>query len=376
MRGTRLSWILAFYLVREILLYGALGLVLVVSLMVSQSLVAESDVLFSIRIETREMLTLVGWVVGLISAHALPMAFLFGVVLAISRMSSDSEVLAMRCNGLGMRQLVAPVLALAILTSALDGYFLISVEHRAMQQLRELIKSMAARGALLETRRFLRFGGRVVYIHERDRDNRLRRILISDESDPDYPFVVLSEKGSFRFDPEEASFHFQLEGGEVHVEPRVGDDRYRRMYFETMDYRVDASTYLATGTGQLRPRGMSLAELNEVLARARRGEPIDLAEKNPRAYAVEVQRRFGLPFGAIPLALLAIPLSLRRSRGGRSWGALVCLALVLGHYFTLSFTKILAADAWLWPPLAYWGPNLLLLVLGIVLLRRASRSEV
>jgi lipopolysaccharide export system permease protein len=373
----RLSWTLARYQLRETLLYGALGVLLIISVMLSQNVLAEADTLFSIRMSAMDVASLLGWIVTGIAAHALPVAFLFGALLATSRLCSDGEVLAMRANGVGLRQLVVPVLALALLVAAIDAVFFLHVEHRAYRHLRDIIVSVAARGAMLEPERFHRLGTRVIYVHRRDRDNRLRRILISDDSDPEHPYVLLAARGSFSFDAQNAQFHFNLADGELHVEPREDSDRYRRIRFDRLDYVIDASWFLVAGTARLRPGSMSFSELRQVLARARAGDPLaELATRNPRDYELEIQRRFAMPFAPIALGLLAIPLGLRRARGARSWGALACVGLVAVYYFTLTFTQLASKEGWLPPPLAFWGPNLLYLALGIALLRRVRKAEV
>jgi lipopolysaccharide export LptBFGC system permease protein LptF len=122
---------------------------------------------------------------------------------------------------------------------------------------------------------------------------------------------------------------------------------------------------------------MTFRELREVSQRAAGGDPLaELAERDPVAYDLEMQRRIALPFSPVALGLLAIPLGLRRTRGSRSWGALACVGLVAVYFFTLTLTALLARERWITPALAYWGPNALYLLLGVALLRRARATEV
>ena len=61
---------------------------------------------------------------------------------------------------------------------------------------------------------------RLLFVEERDEQNRLTGILISDRSDPDQPFTVVSERGSFSFDAENATAHLRLEEGDIHFAGR------------------------------------------------------------------------------------------------------------------------------------------------------------
>src|SRR6478672_2652619 len=50
----------------------------------------------------------------------IPMAVLVGILTGFGRMSSDSEAIAFRANGISMVRLLVPVLALGLLTFALN----------------------------------------------------------------------------------------------------------------------------------------------------------------------------------------------------------------------------------------------------------------
>lgn len=344
--------------------------------MASKSLLSEADILLSVHLEPSELATLLGWVLATLGAYALPIAFVFGVMLALARMSADGELLALRASGLGLRQLVLPVLALSCLVTALDAWFFIDVENRAIRGGQELLTSIAARGAFIEPGRFLRLGEFVVYVGARDRDNRLRDIVVSDPSSARVPYVLFSERGRFRFDPDTAQFRFELRNGEIHFEPRSAGHEYRRLHFHSLEYALDAGQYLRTGVHQRRPRGMSVSELRTVVQRARHGDPLaDLAEKNPVEYELQLQRRLALPWAPIPLGLLAVALSTRRIRASRAWGMLACVGLVLANYLFVTFSEKLSVEGWLPPVVAFWVPNAVLLGAAVLLLRRSLRPE-
>ena len=64
---------------------------------------------------------------------------------------------------------------------------------------------------------------------------------------------------------------------------------------------------------------------------------------------------------------------MRRTRGGRSWGVLLCAGLVGAYYGVLTFSQYLALEGVLPAGLALWIPNALCAVAAAVLLARARR---
>jgi lipopolysaccharide export LptBFGC system permease protein LptF len=71
-----------------------------------------------------------------------------------------------------------------------------------------------------------------------------------------------------------------------------------------------------------------------------------------------------------------VPLGLRRARGARSWGALLCIAVVFGYYTLLSVSQFLGGDGVIPPAAALWLPNLAFAALAAFLLLRARNRSV
>ena len=67
-----------------------------------------------------------------------PMGLLFGILLAIGRLSADSELTAMRAAGVSLTYLYRPILALSLLLTALNVYLMIEVLPWGNRNLQEL----------------------------------------------------------------------------------------------------------------------------------------------------------------------------------------------------------------------------------------------
>jgi len=362
------------YLIRQVLGWGAIGLASITLVFVSQNLVRMLDKLLLIGVDASDVATIVQCIVLTLLAYMVPIAFLFGVMVAIGRMAGDAEILALRACGFGMREITLPVFALAVAISGLTAWLLVDVEPRARRELREAVIAMTTHGSMIEQGEFKRVGERVVYVRSRDGQDRLEGILISDRSDPERPFMIFAESGVFGWDAEAGKASFRLRNGDIHVEPAdAKDSEYRRIAFDDFEYAFPVKSLIELETAQLRAKDMTILELRATLARLEAGESVPHASRNPIQYRLQIHRRYALPMAPMLFALVGVPLAARRARGGRSWGVLLCAGLVGAYYGVLSFSQYLALAGTLPAGIALWIPNAICAVVAAALLARARR---
>lgn len=371
----RLPRTLSRYVAREVAIAALLGLLALGVVLVSRNLLRFSDELFRAGPSARELGLLIACLAGMLVGYALPLSFLFGALLAVGRLAADTEVTAMRACGLGLRSLVAPVLALGIAASGLAIFLALEVEPRAQHELRMVVKSLAARGLAARPGEFQEIDERVLYVRERGPEGTLRGVLLSDRSDPKRPYLIFAESGEIELDRERGALVLRLADGAVHAETAAGEEeRDRRIAFERFDYAFEARGLLGSRFTSLRPREMTVAELSRVVARAEAGDPLDeLRRREPAHYRVHLHRRFALPLAPIPFALLAVPLGLGRARGTRARGTLVCALLALAYYALLTAGQDLALEGRVPVAAALWLPNASFAAAGLGLLARSGR---
>ncbi len=367
---------LVAYLLREVVLYSAIGGLIVSVLFLGGNLPRHLADLAATGFELSEVLGLLASLAGVVSTYVLPIAFLFGVLMTMGRMASDREIIALQVSGIGPLSMLRPVLLLGVIAALATAALAQQVEYRAWRQFREVATQIATRGTTLEPGGFMMLGSRILHARESSGRGQLEGILIADWSDHDRPVTIFAERGRFGFDPERRQFRFRLERGEIHVEPKSWVGEYQRISFRSLDYGFDAAQLLAVEEASFRPPDFSVPELREILARARRGESMEkLAKKSPVDYEIELHNRFALPMAPVLFALVGVPLGVRVRRGSRSWGAFLCLALVFVYYLATALGRQLAAESLLPAALSMWLPNAIFAALAVGLLRRAGRPE-
>jgi lipopolysaccharide export system permease protein len=372
---------LARYVARETLQYAAVGFLAVASLFLANNLLRRLEDLAELGANAGDVLAVAARLLVILTTYALPISFLFGVLVALGRLGSDHEVLATHALGVSLAQLAAPVLALAVLASALSGWLLLQAEPLARRSLIERVGEVATRGGLIRGGDFTRLdkrGDRVLFVDRRSREGELEGVLLSDRSNPERPFTVLAGSGAFRFERETATGHLLLRDGDVHFEPGGAEsDRTQRIAFRRFDYAFDLSRMTNLGLERLKPRDMTGAEIASVLAHfdEHGAAPPQAREQRREEYEVQQQRRRALPFAPLAFAWLALPLGLGRRRGARSLGALLCAAIAFGYYVLLNAGTAYATSGRLPPALALWLPNLVCALIAAPLWWRARRAE-
>jgi lipopolysaccharide export system permease protein len=371
-RRMRFPRTLSTQVVLEQSAYGALGFIAAVTVLVSQNVIRRMESIFMIGFSLDDVLTAMGSLVPMVAAYAAPIAFLLGATLTIQRMSSEREIVAMQSCGVGLSALLWPTVALGVVMSLLTGYLILSVEHQGRRQLIELFQRTATKGGIIEPGRFKSIGSRLFFVNGIDREKRLEGVMILDQSNPRRQSHIFAERGRFGFDDETQMLRFTLEDGDIHLTPPPDNpEQYHRIAFDQLDYAFDISSLLGQAFSPNRPRQMRLDELRAVLVRAEEGEPLDgLDQRNPVEYALEIQRRFALPFAPLLFALLVVPLGMQITRGGRPFGILLSLAVAVLYYGLLVLGQSLARYELVSPIVGMWLANVVLLALAIGLLRR------
>jgi len=363
---------LARSIAAEVLIFAGIGFLAFIVILLIQNLAQRLEELVAVGMSFRDASAVVIDLVGMVSPYAVPVGFLFGVLAAVGRLSADSEVTAMRSCGLGLGAIFGPVIAIATVLALLTALLMIRVEPEARKELRSVLASVASRGAIFAPGRFRTVGGRVLYVQSRDIDDEslLKRIFIADRTNPKRPFLIFAQSARFRFDPDQLLIHLEMENGDIHLES-ADLSGHQRIAFEGFDYTLDASA-LIDATRLLKPSEMDLSQLADMMDR-----PLNPAlGRQPSQYRAHFHRRLAIPFAPFVFAALGVPLGLRRSRAARSWGVLVCIALVGGYYTLLGFGQFMGETGRMPAAIALWLPNLVFGLAAIPLLRSAQRGMV
>lgn len=362
---------LSLYVMRETLVYCALAFFAVTLVLLMQNLLVRLDELFVVGLNGRDFLRLAACLLPVALAYSIPLAFLVGILLATRRFGSDGELLGMRAAGIGPDRYLAPNLVLGLVATALLGWLVTGVEHVSRRELVNLFKSVAARGAILEPRKFRRIGDQLIFVEDRSPDGGLSGVMIYDATSKDHAYRLFAEHGRFHFDDARSEIQIELWNGDVHLDPTASEPkRSARIHFDEFSVAVDVSAILGSELGPVRPKQMTHDELVAVLARARRGDPLaELDQKNPVEYELELARRRTLPLAPILFAGVGVPIALASEQRGRNVALPIALAAAFAYFALGSVAESIVQQGWLAANVASWIPNAIFFAAALALTR-------
>jgi lipopolysaccharide export system permease protein len=299
----------------------------------------------------------------------IPMALLLGTLLAVQRLSGESEITAFKAAGITFARIVAPLLAVGIVMSFITYFLQESVVPYADDQLTEIenavINHVSAFNRDLTVSAPLPGGGRQVTIataYEPNSRALLHVTLIQYDNHNDPRQIVFADRAEFNADEwilqNSSVYRFNPDGTTV-AEPNIAQQEVQI---------GEKPTDLVKRMSNDDPENMSRREIAEVV---RSGQ---LTQNELRKYVMTYQEKLARPFACFVFILIAIPFGLRaiRSSGSTSVGFGLSLAIVFIYYVVMTICSF-AGEAFL-PFAAFWAwvPNILFTAIGLGRLRRAA----
>ena len=307
-----------------------------------------------------------------------PMATLFATLLAYGRLSSNSELTALRSVGVTATRMIIPALMLALVMSSLTFLFNDVLVPRS-NRLAEVTLSSAL-GKAISTEKgnniiYPRFG-RVeepdgssskgllqLFYASRFQDGIMTRVTLLDFSRAGFTQMLLAERG--QWNEQEAKWEF-LNGQILTLTPSGSTTS------------ADFDRYLyPLSAAPIRIAQLPKDARNMTVAEALQAEQLlqnsgDL--KGARKLQVRIQEKFTFPMACLVFGLIGASLGAKpNNRTNRGQGFALSIVMILTYYLLASSFSALGVKGTLTPILAAWSPIMICLGGGGFLLRQASR---
>jgi LPS export ABC transporter permease LptG/LPS export ABC transporter permease LptF len=294
----------------------------------------------------------------------IPMAVLVGILLGLSRLAADSEIIAMRASGLGIGYFVRVASIVAVggtLLGLVNSLYVAPRANRAILEMQTALETSQASYEIQPRVFYEDFRNAVLYVQNvrgGTGASNWDRVFMADVSDPSNPIITTAASATVVNDSSQVLL-MRLRNGSRHETVAGQPQQYNISTFENTD--------LPLPLGQ--QNEMHLGRLDTAIYAL----PMSALEErahgpDARRYLLELQTRFSYPAACLVLMLVGVPLGVISRRGGKSSGLVFTLLLVL-LYYVLSYTGIaLSRQGKLSPLLGVWMANLLFAGAGAFLL--------
>ncbi len=367
---------------RELFTSAALGTLLFVFVLFLRTIERLSVLLVRISAPPAVIGKLLLYALPATLPFALPLGVLVGILVGLSRMSADSEIIALRAAGVSSLSVVRPVLLFsffALVVTALASLWLTPLSLHLESKVARNFAAAQLTGEI-ESRIFNEnFPNLVLYVGDVSTVGKQviwHRVFIADTT----PIAELRQQGKERGEgprvivAEEATPHADAAHNRIILDMRgvrtTERDKEGKVINTAAPTQVEALTAQRQEELQL---NKTFQELDTAPLYKRVYRSHNLSHTDYVDAAIELHQRFALPLACILLGLIGVPLGISARKGGKS-GAFV-LTVVIAFVYYLSFITLigLARKGSLPVPVAVWTPDVVFAIVSVFLLSRLEK---
>lgn len=323
-----------------------------------------------LKIDLADFTRLFSYLFPNIFLYTIPMAAMMGVTIGFARLSSDSEILALKASGISMYKIIPAVLIVTSLIALFTAYFsikLIPLSEIAMKQLTyQLLKEKVNKG--IKPHVFTEaLGDVVVYVDDIDSaTGKWQDVWVSDMRGVENPIITMASVGWMESNIQEMNVTIVLQNGSLH---KPSNENAQIVEFN--QYRINVPLK-PPSSRETRVKRRSVLGMGELLEAARdENEP----QKQRNQLLIEFHKRMVLPAGCLLISLIGLPLGLQARPGKKAIGIQAGLGIFILYYILFTVGKSLAEKATLPVGVAMWGPNFLFFCLAVFWIYRVSNEQ-
>jgi len=359
-----------------------------------------------------------------IVSFTFPFASLVGGLMAIGRLSSDSEILAFRASGIPYRRLLYPLvilgLAFSIFSFAMGDYFLPRGTLSFGKLYREILYSNPAleleSNSVKEYQDTTLITGEII-------SGTIYDLVIIDTTDEGEKRVIMADTALLRKSSSQSGvIGLTLRNVFGHAVPAKATNNYHYFEAEEMIYNIllrdisyslgsltpremssiDVYNEIRTKEAALEERiknqtlsvaqerfsllqgylnrvyspapGSSQNQLEQKYSRFQQVKNQEIKSKSLQIHKIELYKKMAIPFGCLAFVFFFFPAGTFSKKSGRSVGFGIGLIISVLYWAMLFAGQTLGLRMDFSPVAAMWLPNGIIVVIGIILYRaRLSR---
>lgn len=300
-------------------------------------------------------------------AFTIPMSCLLAALLGFSKLSANSELVALKSAGLSFQRIIRPVVIAAFfvsIASFLVNETIVPLSEKAAANVM-MFEVLKQTPPVFKEKIFMReeSGGklkRIIYINKMNtRTNDMQGIVVNEFENGRMSSIISAESGEW------ADSGWWMDNGKVFEINKDGDVSLMFKFERQALMLVFNPDEIKQNIED--PDQMTIPMLFKAI-RLYEGMGADTGK-----LWMILHLRISVPWACVILALVGAALGSRPQRSGSSVGLGLSVIIVFIYYVIMSFSKSLGESAYLPPIIAAWAANAIFLAVGCVLCARANR---
>jgi lipopolysaccharide export system permease protein len=307
-----------------------------------------------------------------------PMSMLLSTLLAFSRLSTGSEIIALKACGVSVYRMLVPAIIMSVAVTGLTFYFNEQLVPQATYEATiTLAKALGNDVPAFKKNNiyYQEYGERknidgstsrqlirILYARNYN-EGVMENMIVLDFSREQFNQIMTAQRGTWQ--PKENGWLF--EDGVIYT---IGaDSKYRNiLQFYKQKVNISQRPLELVERSKRRPEEMTITQLGEFIKLS-----ADAGQETTSLW-VNYYQKFSLPFACIAFALVGSALGLRPQRSvGTSLGLGMSILIIFAYYVFSFLTNAWGQLGYITPILAAWLPGLVTAGVGGLLIVRVAR---
>ena len=300
-----------------------------------------------------DVLRLLSFYIPPILTQTIPIGMFLGIMICFTKFSRNSESVAMVSTGMSIRDILKPILAIAIGASIFIIFLQESIIPRSFIKLKYVGAKIAYENPVfqLKEKTFIdNLDEYSIYVDKVSSDGKAKNIIAFEkpEDKNKFPMVLTGEEAFWKDSAiivKESQFVSFDETGKKNL---IGTFDEKKVvltaYFQDLNIKIKDVEALSI-TDLI--KGIKKIEATEVIK-----------------YKIEIFRKLALVFSTVPLAVIGFCLSLGHHRISKKYSFILAMIIIFAYIIFLNIGIVMASAGKLNPFIATWTPNVLLYFLG------------
>lgn len=345
--------ILHKYILREIFPIFFLGNIFFVLLLLLDKLIDLADLFFTKSVPAWLIIQTIIFYLPSFLVITIPTSAMLAVMIGYGRLSSDSEVTAMRAAGAGKSFFTYPTVIFgttAFALSMLMSFWLMPLgSTSAISNLSEMAKLVSIKD-MKEKELYDTIPGIVFYAVKKDSDAQYRQMLIIDKKQNS---VITAKKAEI------------LPSGDAGLLMNLQDGRIVTLNENNKHSTINFDSF-RLNSPLLNPENFSVNS-----ERLMTTEDLIANFDTSPGYKFEFSKRISMPFASVIMSIFGMTLGIFFQRSGRSMAIPITIAVVAVYNILFFTSENFAASGSFEPFTAAWIPNILFTFITAFSYRRA-----